>query len=155
MKSKPVTVIRSEAEYDAALVEIEQYFDDEPERGTPEADRFDLLALVIADYEDKHWPIEVPDPISAIEFAMERRGLTRAELEPILGSRARVSEILARRRTLSVNMIRRLHEELGIPAEVLIRRYEAAARRGAPKRKSDVRRTARPKHRASTRRSSE
>lgn len=105
----------------------------EPEPGTPEADRFDLLALVIGAYEDEHWPIEPPDPIAAIEFAMEQRGITRSQLEPLIGSRARVSEILNRKRHLTLPMIRRLHRKLAIPAEALIAPYALATDRGKPK----------------------
>jgi HTH-type transcriptional regulator/antitoxin HigA len=89
--------------------------------GTPEADRVDVLATLIDAYEAEHFPIDPPDPIDAILFRMEQQGLTRKDLEPILGSRARIAEVLSRKRGLSITMIRRLHEALGIPADVLIR----------------------------------
>jgi HTH-type transcriptional regulator/antitoxin HigA len=119
--------LKSEADYEAALKEIERYFEKEPVPGTRAADRFELLALVIGDYENRHWPIEPPDPVAAIEFAMEQRGITRAQLEPILGSRARVSEILSRKRHLTLPMIWRLHRTLKIPAEALIAPYALAS----------------------------
>lgn len=135
--------LKNEADYDAALKEIERYFEKEPAPGSRDGDRFDLLALVIGDYENRHWPIDPPDPVAAIEFAMEQRGVTRSQLEPILGSRARVSEILARKRHLTLPMIWRLHRTLKIPAEALIgpyalasspRRTKAAAHSAARKR---------------------
>jgi HTH-type transcriptional regulator/antitoxin HigA len=89
--------------------------------GTPEGDRLDVLATLIDAYEDEHHPIDPPDPIEAIKFRMEQQGLTRKDLEAIIGTRTRVAEILNRRRGLSIAMIRRLHEKLGISAEVLIR----------------------------------
>ena len=115
--------IRTEADYDAALAEIEQYFDREPEPGLAEADRFDVLAAVIAAYERVHWPIEPLDPIEAILYCMEQRGYTQSELAALLRSRSRASEILNRRRTLTLDMIWKLHREWGIPAESLVRPY--------------------------------
>ena len=131
--------IRNEAEYDAALRRIERYFDEEPLPGTPEADRFDLLALVIGDYEDKRWPIELPDPIAAIEFAMEQRGITRSDLEPIIGSRGRVSEVLNRKRLLTLPMIWGLNRKLKIPADALIRPYGLASRKDKARGESKAR----------------
>ena len=84
-KKKVIRPLRSEADYDAALAEIERYFDKPPKRGTPAADRFDLLALVIEDYERKHWPIEAPSPIAAIKYVMELRGYSQADLAKVLG----------------------------------------------------------------------
>src|SRR3990167_9228846 len=89
--------------------------------GTPEGDCLDVLATLVETYETQHYPIDSPDPIDAIKFRMEQQGLTRKDLEGILGTRTRVAEVLNRRRGLLINMIRRLHKELGIPAEVLIR----------------------------------
>lgn len=111
--------IRSEADYEAALKEIERLWG--APSGTPEGDRLDVLATLIDAYESQHYPIDPPDPIEAIKFRMEQQGLTRKDLEGILGSRTRIAEVLNRRRGLSINMIRRLHEKLGISAEVLIR----------------------------------
>ena len=111
--------IRSEADYERALDEIEGLWG--AASGTLEGDRLDVLATLIDAYEDEHYPIDPPDPIEAIKFRMQQRGLTRKDLEGIIGTRTRVAEILNRRRGLSITMIRRLHEKLGISAEILIR----------------------------------
>jgi HTH-type transcriptional regulator / antitoxin HigA len=119
--------IRKNADYEAALVEMEKLWGSK--RGTPKGDRLDVLATLVDAYEAKRFPIEPPDPIEAIKFRMDQQGLTRKDLEPIIGSRTRVAEVLNRKRDLSITMIRRLHESLGIPAEVLIqptRRSQAA-----------------------------
>jgi len=121
MEIKP---IKTEQEYEAALKEVERLFDAEP--GTPDGDRLEVLVALVEAYEDKHYPIPLPDPIEAINYYMESRGLARADLEQYIGSRARVSEILNRRRPLTLSMIQRLHEGLGIPAEVLVQPYEVA-----------------------------
>ena len=126
MARTAVRPIRNKREYEAALDEIKRYFENEPAPGTPEADRCDLLALVIEDYEKKNWPVDAPDPVEAILFAMEHRGLSRRDLEPLIGSRARVAEVLNHKRSLTLPMIRRLHAGLGIPAEVLIGESVAA-----------------------------
>ena len=89
-------------------------------QGTAEGDELDVLATLVEAYENKHFPISAPDPVEAIKFRMEQLGLDRKDLEPFIGSRARVSEILNRRRGLSVAMIRSLHENLDIPLEALI-----------------------------------
>ena len=120
MAKKIIRPLHSEADYDAALNEIERYFENEPKVGTPEADRFDLLALVIEDYERKRWPIEPPEPIDAIRYGMETGGYTQADLGRLLGSRQRASDILTRKRPLTMRMAWRLHREWGIPAEALI-----------------------------------
>jgi HTH-type transcriptional regulator/antitoxin HigA len=91
--------------------------------GTPDGDRLEILATLVDHYESQHEPIEPPDPIDALLYHMESRGLTRRDLESFLGSRARVAEVLNRRRTLTIDMIRKLHEGLGISADVLIRPY--------------------------------
>lgn len=114
--------IRNEADYDAALATIEQLLDARP--GTADGDRLDILTTLVEAYEAREHPIPPPDPIDAILYHLDSRGLTRRDLEPLLGSRARVSEILGRRRPLTLAMIRRLCEGLGLPAEVLIRPYE-------------------------------
>jgi len=114
--------IKTEADYEAALAEIETLF--EAELGTPESDRLEVLTTLVEAYEEAHYAIPLPDPIEAIKYYMESRGLERRDLEPYLGSRARVSEILNRKRPLSLTMIRRLNENLGIPAEVLIQPYD-------------------------------
>ncbi len=114
-----VKPIRSSADHEAALAEVERLWG--AKAGTPEGDRLDVLATLIDAYESEHYSMDPPDPIEAIKFRMEQQGLTRRDLEAVLGSRARVAEILNRKRDLSIGMIRRLHERLGIPAEVLIR----------------------------------
>ena len=106
--------LRSEADYDAALEDIERYFEKEPKPGTPEADRFDLLALIIEDYERKRWPIDPPKTIDAIRYGMEICGYTQADLGRLLGSRQRASDILARKRPLTMGMAWRLHRELSL-----------------------------------------
>lgn len=88
---------------------------------TPEGDRLDVLATLVEAYEARHFPIEAPDPIAAIEFRMEQRGLSRKHLEPMIGGRGRVSEVLSGKRRLSLGMIRNLQKGLGIPAEILLR----------------------------------
>jgi len=111
--------IRTEADYDAALAEVEQLWG--AKSGTPEGDRLDVLATLIEVYEEKHHPMDPPDPIEAIRFRMEQQGLTRRDLEPLIGPRNRVADVLNRKRGLSIEMIRQLHDHLGISAEVLIR----------------------------------
>ena len=116
---KNLKPIRTDADYEVALAEIERLWG--APAGTPEGDRLDILATLVDAYENEHYPMDPPDPIEAIKFRMEQQGLTRRDLEGILGTRTRVAEVLNRRRGLSINMIRRLHEKLGISAEVLIR----------------------------------
>jgi HTH-type transcriptional regulator / antitoxin HigA len=113
--------LRSEADYEAAVDEIERYFDRPPKPGSPDADRFDLLTLIVEHYERERWPIDPPDPVDAIRYGMETRGLTQADLGRLLGSRQRASDILSRRRPLTMRMAWKLHREWGIPAEALIR----------------------------------
>ena len=114
-----VKPIRTERDYDAALEEVERLWG--AKSGTPEGDRLDVLATLIEAYEDRHYPMDPPDPIEAIKFRMEQQGLTRKDLEPLIGTRTRVAEVLNRRRGLSIEMIRRLHKTLGISADILIR----------------------------------
>lgn len=118
MKIKP---IRTEADYEAALKEIEALF--EAKANTAEGDRLEVLALLVEEYEKKHYSIPQPDPISAIKYYMESRGLTNAELEPYIGNSVEVAEVLGKKRFLSIEMIRSLHAELGILAETLIQPY--------------------------------
>lgn len=121
MEIKP---IKTEKEYETALKEIERLFHAEP--GTPDSDRLEVIGALVEVYEEEHYAIPLPDPIEAILYYMESRGLTRADLEKYIGSRARVSEILNRKRLLTLSMIQRLHEGLGIPAEVLVQPYDLA-----------------------------
>ncbi len=118
-----VRPLRNEADYNWALAEIAPYFETEPAPGTPEADRFDILAMLIDSYEAKHWPIEPADPIEAIRYRMETGGYTQADLARLLGSRPRASEIMNRKRALTIPMAYKLHREWHIPAEALIRPY--------------------------------
>jgi HTH-type transcriptional regulator/antitoxin HigA len=113
--------IKTESDYEAALAEIERLMGVEP--NTPEGDKLDVLTTLVETYEEKRYPIDPPDPIEAIIHEMESQGLTRKDLERYLGSRARVSEILNRKRSLSLQMIRNLQEGLGISAEILIIPY--------------------------------
>ena len=108
--------IRTEADY--ALTEIERLWGSKS--GTPRGDRLDLLATLIEAFEERQYPMDPPDPIEAIKFRMESQGLTRKDLEAMIGTRTRIAEVLARKRGLSIAMIRRLQEKLGISAEVLI-----------------------------------
>ncbi len=117
-----VRPIRTEADYKAALAEIETLMN--ATMGSPEGDRLDVLATLAEAYETVHVPIEAPDPISAIVFMMEQKRLSRRDLEPAIGSRARVAEVLNRRRPLTLPMIRALSRALDIPADVLIQPYE-------------------------------
>ena len=120
--------IRTETDYKAALAEVNRLFDSEP--GTPEFDRLDVLATLIETYEAKVCPIGPPDPIGAIEFALDRLSLTPAELEPLIGSEKRVAAVLAGRQRLTLPMIHRLSNRLGIPVAVLAHTY--ALRRAVP-----------------------
>jgi HTH-type transcriptional regulator/antitoxin HigA len=115
--------IKNEDDYQAALREIENLFDAAPD--TPEGDRLEVLTTLVEAYEERHYSIPLPDPIEAILYHMESRGLTRRDLEPYVGSRARVSEVLNRKRPLTMEMIRNLHKGLGISAEVLIQPYHS------------------------------
>lgn len=126
----PIKPIKTEADYDAALAEIATLMD--AELGTAEGDRLDVLVILVEAYEAKHWRIDPPDPIEAIKLRMEQRGLSRSDLEKVLGSRSRVSEVLNRKRPLTLEMIRRLHATLGIPAESLI---QATTQKQRPKRR--------------------
>jgi len=114
--------IKTPVDHRAALEQIERLMDARP--GTPAGDRLDILTTLVEQYESRNEPIEPPDPIDALRYHMESRGLTRRDLEPMIGSRARVAEVLNRRRALTIEMIRRLHAELGISADVLIRPYK-------------------------------
>ncbi len=112
--------IKSEEDYKAALHEVSAFFDNEPVPGSVESDRFEVLLTLVEAYEAKHYPIDLPDPIEAIKFRMEQAGLTPKDLVPLIGRLNRVYEILNRKRPLTLNMIWKLHQKLGIPAECLI-----------------------------------
>lgn len=113
-----INPIKTEADYEAALARIEALWG--AEEDTPEGDELEVLFTLVEAYEAKHYPIEPPDPVEAIKFEMENRGLKRKDLEPYIGSRGRVSEVLNRKRSLSIEMIRSLHKGLGIPLESLV-----------------------------------
>lgn len=110
--------IKNESSYEAALARIEELWGAEP--NTVEGDKLEVLFILVEAYEAKHYPIAPPDPIEAIKFEMENRNLKRKDLEIYIGKRGRVSEVLNRKRSLSIEMIRRLHKGLGIPLESLI-----------------------------------
>jgi HTH-type transcriptional regulator/antitoxin HigA len=114
--------IKTEADYRMALTEIERLMNSAP--GTQSGDRLEVITTLVEHYEAAHEPIDPPDPIEALKYYMESRGLKRHDLAPYLGSRARVAEVLNRRRPLSIDMIRKLNEGLGISADILIRPYK-------------------------------
>ncbi|MBK9276040.1 MAG: transcriptional regulator [Flavobacteriales bacterium] len=120
MKVKP---IRTRKEHKAALLRIQELFDLDPKEGSAAFDELELLAMVVEEYEDIHYPVPPPDPIEAIKFRLDQLGLSEKDLDKWLGSRQRRSEILSGKRKLSLNMIRTLHKHLRIPAETLIREY--------------------------------
>ena len=113
--------IKTEADYQAALKAIENLFDATP--NTPQGDQLEVLTTLVEAYEEQRYALPAPDPIEAVIYHMESRGLTRKDLEPYIGHRARVSEILNRKRPLTLRMIQRLHSKLGVPAEVLLIPY--------------------------------
>jgi HTH-type transcriptional regulator / antitoxin HigA len=122
MEIKP---IRTRADHERALREIERLWG--AKEGSPDGDRLDVLATLVEAYEQKHFPVDPPDPIEAIRFRLEQQGLVPSALVGIIGGRSRVYEVMHRKRALSLEMIRRLHEHLGIPADVLIRPSRRAA----------------------------
>ncbi|GBQ32294.1 helix-turn-helix domain-containing protein [Gluconacetobacter azotocaptans] len=118
--------IRTDADHEWALKEIERYFENEPSPGSPDGDRFDVLATLIEAYERAHFPIEAPAPIDVLRFYMEQNGLAQADLAQVLGSRPRASEVLAGRRDLSLTMIAAIRAAWGIPADLLVPQRIAA-----------------------------
>ena len=114
--------IKTKADYRAALKEVERLWDADP--GTPEGDGVDVLTTLIEVYEAEHFPIPAPDPIAAIEFMLDQKGMSRRDLEPAIGSRGRVSEVLARKRPLTLPMVRALSSLLDIPTDVLAQPYQ-------------------------------
>ena len=113
-------VIKTNADYQSAVEEAESLIALDPDPGTNEAERLDLLSLLIEKYEGENFPIDLPDPIGAIKFRMNEQRLRQKDLVPFIGSKSKVSEVLSGKRSLTVPMIRALHEGLGIPAEVLL-----------------------------------
>jgi len=116
--------IRSSKDYEAALRTVARLMDDDPEPGSPEGDALDILATLIEAYEDAQFPIDAPDPIAAIEFRMEASGLKAKDLGNVIGSAPRATEILKRRRRLTVDMIWKITKAWGIPAHCLVQPYE-------------------------------
>ena len=112
--------IRSQREYDLAQKRVAELISLGVKKGTPRGDELEMLGILITVYDDEHFPLGPADPVAAIKFQMNQRGLSRRDLEPFIGTRARVSDILNRRRGLTLSMIRRLHKGLGIPLEFLI-----------------------------------
>lgn len=127
--SMQIRPIRTQRDYEEALREIECLWG--ADEGTSEGDRLDVLTTLVEAYEDKHFPIDMPDPIEAIRFRLEQQGLDHHALLGVLGGRSRVYEVMHHKRALSLEMIRRLNERFGIPAEVLIRPARARRRRRA------------------------
>lgn len=119
MNIKP---IKSQQDYQNALSEIERLFDTKP--NTPDGDRLEILTTLVEKYEEDHYPIEAPNPVEALKYFMESRGMERKDLEKYIGKPNRISEILNYRRSLSLTMIRRLHFELGMPAEALLKEID-------------------------------
>jgi HTH-type transcriptional regulator/antitoxin HigA len=117
-----VKVIKTDAEHQDALTEIRRLMALDPDPNTPDGDKLELLALLVEEYESKRYPFELPDPIDAILFRMEQQGLRQRDLVPYFGSRSKVSEVLHRKRPLTLAMIRCLHAGLGLPAHVLIQK---------------------------------
>lgn len=124
MEIKP---IRTENDYRAALQEVSALVDIDPAPGTPEGDRLDVMATLVEAYEVKHYPIAPPDPIEAIRFRMDQQGLTVHDLVPLIGPLNRVYEVMARKRPLTLHMIRRVSKSMRIPADVLIINTEEEA----------------------------
>jgi HTH-type transcriptional regulator / antitoxin HigA len=114
-------ILKTEEEYEVALERLNEVFD--AEEGTPEGDEAELLALLVENYEDEHYPIYPPDPIEAIEFRLDQMNLKRKDLNKLFGYRTRVSEIFNKKRKLTLGMIRKLHNELNIPYESLMGEY--------------------------------
>lgn len=118
MKLKP---IKTKKDYQKAMARLEVIFD--AKKGTTQGDELEILGILIEQYENEHFPIDLPDPIEAIKFRMEQMGYTQTDLARVVGLKSRASEILSRKRKLSLDMIRQLHEKLNIPTDVLIQAY--------------------------------
>ncbi|MFZ4792297.1 MAG: helix-turn-helix domain-containing protein [Candidatus Competibacteraceae bacterium] len=115
-------IIRNEADYEAALLQIDALMENDPEPTSAEGEDLELLCLLVGRYEEERYPMDLPDPVSAIKFRMEQQGLKKKDLIPYIGSASKVSEIFSGQRTLSLAMIRNLVDGLGIPAEVLLKK---------------------------------
>jgi HTH-type transcriptional regulator/antitoxin HigA len=124
--AQTISIIRDEAGYAAAMAEFEAYFDNEPALGSEDGDRFELLGLLLAKYEEEQFPMPRTSPVEAIRFAMDRKGFGQSDLAELLGSRSRASEILSGRRELTLPQIRLLSKSWGIPVQALVAEVEAA-----------------------------
>ena len=113
-------VLRTEAEYEAAVEEIERLLDEDPNPGSEDFDRLEFLSVLVEAFEDRHEPMGDVTPQAAVEFMLEQKGMTRAELNELMGGKSRVSEFLSGKRDLSKSQIEALHRQLGIPADVLL-----------------------------------
>ena len=122
-RSVEIEVVKNEPGYRRALKRVAWFFDNPPKTGSSAEAEFELLMMMVDRFEAEHHPVPPPDPIAAIEFAIDQRGMTAADLQQILGSRQRVHDILRRKRRLSLEHVRALHEKLGVSAEVLIQAY--------------------------------
>ena len=120
-----IAPVKTRRDYNRALKEIEGLMD--AKRNSPEGDRLDVLVTLVEAWEAKHFPLDLPDAVEAIKYHMDQKGLAPRDLIPLIGSRNRVYEVLARKRPLTLAMVRRLHEKLGIPAESLIREAKSRA----------------------------
>src|SRR6266581_987747 len=127
-----VRVIKTEKEYESALAEIHVLVDRDPDPGTPEADRLELLTLLVETYESQKFPKRIPQPLEAIRFRMEQEGLKQRDLVPYIGSPSKVSEVLSGKRPLTLSMMRALHFHLGIPASVLLHERKSPDETGEP-----------------------
>ncbi|POO57694.1 helix-turn-helix domain-containing protein [Agrobacterium rosae] len=121
-----IRAIRNDDDLAWAIATVAPYFDNPPDFGTPEADRFDILSTLIEAYEDKHHAIDTPEPVELIKAHMEMTGRTQGDLAMLLGSRPRASEVLNKKRSLTVEMVHKLHKEWGIPADCLVQPYHLA-----------------------------
>lgn len=119
--------IKTDADYEWALAEVTRYFEQQPEPGSTEGDRFDVLSDLIAAYEERHFPLPDADPVEALRAFLEATGRTQQDLAALLGSAPRASEVLRRKRALTVDMIGKLSKEWGMPADILVRPYRLAA----------------------------
>lgn len=140
MKAK---ILKTEADYDAALARVERLMDAEP--GTPEAEELELWSLLVEEYERQHYPIDPPDPIEAIKFRMEQLGLQQKDLTRFIPAKSKVSEVLNRKRNLSLPMIRALNQHLGISAEILVSEPQVAYGKARVKKKVRSKKTSRTK----------
>lgn len=142
--------IETEADYDWALREVARYFESEPRVGTPDGKRFKVLLGLVGNYESRRWPIEAPDPVDAIKSVIEAKIRSQTDLARVLGSRSRASEVLSRKRPLTIEMVRKLHAEWKLPADLLIQPYAIDDETASSRRKPQIAREARSAFKAKT-----